>query len=681
MPYIYTFDHKHRKPPMDMKDLLGGKGANLAEMTSVLGLPVPAGFTITTDACRAYMAAGWPKGLDGEISKHLAALEKTMGRKLGDPVDPLLVSVSLRREVLDAGDDGHRPQPRVERRVGRRARQADRRRSVSRTTRTVVSSRCTAASCSTSMASSSTGCSRRRRSGTRGHRRRCRRDVAPAVRSVQGRRAPRDRQAVPAGSARAVERRHRGRVPELERRSAIAYRVRERISHDLGTAVNVQAMVFGNRDDNSGTGVGFTRNAATGENKPYGDFSINAQARMSWPASATPKTSTRSPSTSRRCTSSCRHLRQAREALPRHVRHRVHHRSGQALDAPERVGKRTGAAALRMAVEMTKAEGGRSPRRKRSSASPRTISSRCCTPISRVRTTRSSGRASPLRPVRRSAACTSPPTPRLVPPIAARRSSSCGPKPAPRTSTACRWPRGSSRRVVVWSATRRWWRAGGASRRLWVRSRSGSRGAFRGGRRGRPRRRRHFDRRIDRKRRARRGRALFGRAARSSRRFCPGQTTSAGAPAGAAQTPTTVLMRRTRRQFGAEGIGLCRTEHMFLGDDRLPIVRRMILADTSTEEEAALEELRVAQKADFEEILEAMDGLPVTVRLLDPPLHEFCRRPKNSRSRQRPRVSPTRKPSSSKRRSSGTEFNPMLGTRGVRLGVVKPGSTRCRSGR
>src|SRR6476620_164386 len=78
---------------MDMKDLLGGKGANLAEMTSVLGLPVPGGFTITTDACRAYMDSGWPKGLDAEISKHLAALEKKMGRRLGDPGDPLLVSV------------------------------------------------------------------------------------------------------------------------------------------------------------------------------------------------------------------------------------------------------------------------------------------------------------------------------------------------------------------------------------------------------------------------------------------------------------------------------------------------------------------------------------------------------------------------------------------------------------
>ena len=77
------------------------------------------------------------------------------------------------------------------------------------------------------------------------------------------------------------------------------------------------------------------------------------------------------------------------------------------------------------------------------------------------------------------------------------------------------------------------------------------------------------------------------------------------------------------RQFGAEGIGLCRTEHMFLGEDRLPVVRRMILAETPEEETAALEELRDVQKADFEEILEAMDGLPVTVRLLDPPLHEF----------------------------------------------------------
>src|SRR3954447_22343068 len=93
MPYTYAFAHKHRRPPMEMKDLLGGKGANLAEMTSVLGLPVPPGFTITTDACRAYMASGWPDGLSAEIDKHVRGLQKLMGKNLGDPSDPLLVSV------------------------------------------------------------------------------------------------------------------------------------------------------------------------------------------------------------------------------------------------------------------------------------------------------------------------------------------------------------------------------------------------------------------------------------------------------------------------------------------------------------------------------------------------------------------------------------------------------------
>ena len=93
MPFIYAFDHKHRRAPMSMKDLLGGKGANLAEMMSVLKLPVPHGFTVTTDACRAYMKSGWPKTLDKELATHVAQLEKKMGARLGDPSSPLLVSV------------------------------------------------------------------------------------------------------------------------------------------------------------------------------------------------------------------------------------------------------------------------------------------------------------------------------------------------------------------------------------------------------------------------------------------------------------------------------------------------------------------------------------------------------------------------------------------------------------
>src|ERR1035441_4746925 len=93
MPAVQDVDEKNRKPPMDMKDLLGGKGANLAEMTSVLDLPVPPGFTISTDACRAYMEAGWPGGLTEEVAKARSRLEKKMGKRIGDAADPLLVSV------------------------------------------------------------------------------------------------------------------------------------------------------------------------------------------------------------------------------------------------------------------------------------------------------------------------------------------------------------------------------------------------------------------------------------------------------------------------------------------------------------------------------------------------------------------------------------------------------------
>src|SRR5205085_1253490 len=128
------------------------------------------------------------------------------------------------------------------------------------------------------------------------------------------------------------------------------------------------------------------------------------------------------------------------------------------------------------------------------------------------------------------------------------------------------------------------------------------------------------------------------------------------------------------REFGAEGIGLCRTEHMFLGDDRLPVVRRMILADTPEEEEAALEELRKVQKADFEEILEAMDGLPVTVRLLDPPLHEFLPSTEELAIKEASEGGLTKEEQALYDAArSWHEFNPMLGTRGVRLGVIKPG--------
>ena len=130
VPYVYAFDHKHRRPPMEYKDLLGGKGANLAEMTSVLKLPVPPGFTISTDACRAYMAGGWPTGLDDEIAKQVAKLEKQDGPPARRPRRPAARQRALRRQVLDAGDDGHRPQPRAQRQEREGPRRGDRRRAL-----------------------------------------------------------------------------------------------------------------------------------------------------------------------------------------------------------------------------------------------------------------------------------------------------------------------------------------------------------------------------------------------------------------------------------------------------------------------------------------------------------------------------------------------------------------------
>ena len=127
------------------------------------------------------------------------------------------------------------------------------------------------------------------------------------------------------------------------------------------------------------------------------------------------------------------------------------------------------------------------------------------------------------------------------------------------------------------------------------------------------------------------------------------------------------------RRLGAEGIGLCRTEHMFLGEDRLPVVRRMILADSPEDERDALEQLRRVQREDFVEILEAMDGLPVTVRLLDPPLHEFLPSTHELAVKEATEGLTDEEQRLYDAARVWQEANPMLGTRGVRLGVVKPG--------
>src|ERR1700733_9435487 len=278
MPFVYDFDYKHRKPPMEMKDLLGGKGANLAEMTSVLSLPVPPGFTISTDACRAHMEAGWPDGLTEEVAKARTRLEKKMGKRIGDAVDPLLVSVrsgakfsmpGMMDTVLNLGLNDQSVLGLAKQTDDERFAFDSYRRFVAMYGRIVL--------------------------GVPGEEFDSLLDAAKELANTESDAGiPTELLRYLVDAYQQIVERHTGKPfpqdPDEQLRGAIeavfaswngpravAYRVRERIAHDLGTAVNVQAMVFGNRDDTSGTGVGFTRDPATGAVGEYGDFLVNAQ--------------------------------------------------------------------------------------------------------------------------------------------------------------------------------------------------------------------------------------------------------------------------------------------------------------------------------------------------------------------------------------------------------------------
>jgi pyruvate,orthophosphate dikinase len=676
MAYVYDFDHQHPRPPMELKGLLGGKGANLAEMSSVLKLPVPHGFTISTDACRAYMEGGWPEGLSEEVAEHLARLEEAMGRRLGDPSDPLLVSVrsgakfsmpGMMDTVLNLGLNDESVEGLAKQTGDERFAWDSYRRFVQMYGRIVLDVPGEALD-----------------------------ELFDKARERAG--AANDA-AIPADALRQLTaelkelvKRHTGKdfpqAPQDQLRGAIeavfdswngdrakAYRHREHIPHDLGTAVNVQAMVFGNRDQRSGTGVGFTRDPATGAKGEYGDFLVNAQGedvvagiRNTQPLSA---------------------LREEfpdihEELLGIFERLELHYRDmcdteftieqGKLWMLQTRVGKRTGRAALRMAVEMVDDEG---------------INLSHAEALGRVTAEHVD---SVLHPQ-----FTAHDLPILTKGLAASPGAAVG-KVCFTADDAVAMAAAGDHVILVRNETSPEDVHGMLAADGVLTARGGlvSHAAVVARGWGKP--------------------AVVGAGALSidGRSFrVGGHTVAEGevisidggtgevvlgeAPLTTAEPPDelkTILAwaddvragklgvranadtgtdAANARQLGAEGIGLCRTEHMFLGDDRLPIVRRMILAGTDEEETAALEELRVAQKADFVAILEAMDGLPVTVRLLDPPLHEFLPNVEELAVKEAREGLDQTEAAMLAAARSWREQNPMLGTRGVRLGVIKPG--------
>ena len=460
---------------------------------------------------------------------------------------------------------------------------------------------------------------------------------------------------------------------------AIAYRVREKINHDLGTAVNIQAMVFGNRDNNSGTGVGFTRNAATGESKPYGDFLVNAQGED---VVAGIRNTENLDALQRKFPEIHQELMSIFARLERHYKDMCDTEftieQGKLWMLQTRVGKRTGAAALKMAVDMTKPTGSGKAAWKISKREalmrvnedhldqvmhPRFVNKKQAIAVGLA--------ASPGAAVGKvyfSAGDAEKAVGRGEAVILVRGETSPDDVHGMMVAQGILTTRGGlvSHAAVV---ARGW---------------------------GTP--------------------AIVGAEAVmiDGKQFAVGSTVvregdtisidgstgevMLGSIEMAAAEPTkdfhTIVkwadeVRKGKmavranadnqqdaemaRQFGAEGIGLCRTEHMFLAPDRLPVVRQMILAETPEEETIALEALREVQTTDFVALLRAMSGLPVTVRLLDPPLHEFLPRVGELEGKQALGELSAQEQKLLDAAHAWSEVNPMLGTRGVRLGVLKPG--------
>lgn len=340
---VFAFDHSHDRKPRELAALLGGKGAGLAEMTSVLGLPVPPGFTLALPLCTAYRSGGWPESLDDLVDDHLSRLEVGIGRRFGDPDDPLLLAVrsgaprsmpGMLDTVLNLGLN-------EETVAGLAAISGDPAFAWENYRRFLVMF-------ATTVLDADVGLFGHAPTG---------RDEATLRSEVDRVRTALDRAglAVPDDPRTQLRAAIEAVFRSWDSPRAKAYRQREGIAEDLGTAVNVQAMVFGNRDGDSGTGVVFTRNPSTGEDLPYGDFLSRAQGEDV--VAGTARTMA--------ITAMADELPGAYRELTGHLsRLESHYRemcdveftveSGRLWILQTRVGKRGAVAAVRAAVEMVR---------------------------------------------------------------------------------------------------------------------------------------------------------------------------------------------------------------------------------------------------------------------------------------------------------------------------------------
>ena len=658
--YVYDFDEASEGG----RELLGGKGIGLAEMTQ-LGAPVPAGFTITTDACRAYMAAGGelPDGLEGELQEHLAALEERTGRRFGDASDPLLVSVrsgaavsmpGMMDTILNLGLNDEATEGLAARTGNERFARDSYRRLIQMYGEVVdgVSAHLFEDALS-ALKSSHGAATDTDLSAT---------DLADLVEAFKGIYREETDSDFPQDARNQLLKAVRAVFDSWETPRAQVYRRAHGIPDDLGTAVNVVQMVFGNKGESSATGVCFTRDPSTGESGLYGEFLVNAQGEDVVAGIRTPEPLERMqdllPEAFEQLTETMRRLEEHYKDV-QDIEFTVE--DGRLYLLQTRTAKRTAAAALKAAVNMVD-EGLISREEAVTRIDPGQLDQL-------------------LHP--------------MIDPSAHYEVAAHGLNASPGAASgkivfdadtaADRGAAGEAVVLVRWETTPDDIHGMiGAQGILTAHGGMTSHAAVVARGMGKPCVAGCDALQLDVDNR--RG-TLNGRA------FAAGDTITIDGGTGEVILGTvdlvppqinedfeTILgwadlLRRLRvranadtpedatraREFGAEGIGLCRTEHMFMAEERLPVVREMIMAADEDGRRSALERLLPMQQSDFEGIFEAMAGLPVTIRLLDPPLHEFLPSPDEATDqRMRDRIRDLQ------------EANPMLGTRGCRLGLQWP---------
>jgi pyruvate, orthophosphate dikinase len=635
--YVYDF----AEPSDGGRDLLGGKGIGLAEMTQ-LGIPVPAGFTITTDACRAFMASGGEvEGLDDEVAEHIARLEEQAGKRFGDAADPLLVSVrsgaaismpGMMDTILNVGLNDESVA------------------GLARSTRNEAFARDCYRRLIQMFGETVDGIPHENFSVD---------DTVEQAREVYERETG---NGFPQDAREQLRRAITAVFESWNSARAQVYRNMYAIPDELGTAVNVVQMVFGNKGDDSATGVCFTRDPSTGEQGVYGEYLLNAQGEDVVAGVRTPQ-----PLAELRdhMPAAYDQLLETMGALERHYRDmqdiEFTIEQGRLYLLQTRTAKRTAAAALKCAVDMT-AEGLIDRDDAVSRIDPAQLDQLLhprLDPDARFEVAAQGLNASP--------------------------GAACGKIVLDADGAEERGKAGEAVILVRWETTPDDIHGliqaqgvltahGGMTSHAAVVARgmgkpcvagcdgldidTGAKTVRIGG---------HQLREgdvitID----GGTGRVIVGEVPL--------------VPPAINEDFETILewaddVRRLdvranadnaddsakAREFGAQGIGLCRTEHMFFGDERLPVVQEMILARDESGRRDALDRLLPFQQSDFEGIFEAMAGLPVTIRLLDPPLHEFLpdeHEATDERLRRRIRQL--------------HEDNPMLGTRGCRLGIQWP---------